>query len=246
MKRIIALLGIVVMAVFAFTVISVATASAEETKILPEPTEAQPLRFPTRSGVTTLRTRPGLVVTCKKDAGTEVWRSPNLGTASVLYTECTGPLSSVCTGEGMPSSLIAINSTIHFWLALLMTGTKEKETTELITAFVALTASVTFTCVNATKTLKDEVVVKSGCAAAQALPESLNKLISESTATFAQWSTGEQAILSVLPEESTKALECSLQVSVNGGTVTSGALEGSFVAEKFEKSGTELTIELMH
>ena len=250
MKRIISLLGVVVMAVFAFSAVSAVTASAAEpTKILPEPTAAAPLTDAvSQPGEGHLLSTGGTEVKCKKGKGTEEWTSPNLGTGKVLFEGCTSSLSTTCTGSaaGETAGDIASEGAVHFWLALLMTGTKEKETTELVSALVLLNKEVKFTCVNATKTIEVKVVVKPGCVASQDLPASLNKLVKSVKEEFKEWSSGEQSILFVLPEESKTELECLLRVNVNGAATELSALFGTLVAEGYKKGGKAIEIELMN
>jgi uncharacterized protein YacL (UPF0231 family) len=238
-------LGVIV----ALAVISPATASASEpTKILPEPTAAAPLTTAsTQSAEGHLLTVGGLEVKCKKSSGSESWTSANLGTKSVLFTECKGPLLTTCTGEGDAEGLIAAKGEVHFWLALLMTGTREKPTAELVGALVFLleSAGVQFICVNKAKTIEDKIVVH-GCAAWQVSPASLNKLITEAKEELAEWSSGETKILSVLPQETTKGINCLPTTTVNGGAEELSGLSGVFTTETFKKGGSSITIELMN
>jgi len=248
MKRI-GIMGIALIAVLALSGLAVSSAlAAEPTKILPEPTIELPLTATvTQPAKGHLLTLDGLEVKCAKGSGSESWPSANLGTVIVLFTECTGPLSTICTGTGDPEGLIAVKAEVHFWLGLLMTGTKEKETSELIGALVFLlpSAGIPFKCENKTKTIKDEVVVK-GCVAAQVLPESLNTLISKAHEEFAEWITGETKILKVLPQEAKEEISCLPTASVNGAAAELAALEVLFFVEKYIKNKVEITIELMN
>jgi hypothetical protein len=243
MRRIPMLFGIAVMAVFAFSVMSVAAASATEpTKILPEPTAGAPLTATgTQSAEGHLLTVGGLEVKCKKGSGSASWTSANSGSGNTLLTECKGPLKTVCTGEGDPEGLIAAKGELHFWLALMMT----KAGSELVAAIVTLleASGVKFVC--RSSTLEDVVVVK-GCAAAQVLPASLNRLVSEAKGVSAEWSSGETSILSVLPQETTSEIACLPRISVNGGTEELAAGTGLATASEFKKGGSAITIELMN
>jgi hypothetical protein len=252
MKRIVTLFGVAVMAMFAFTAISATIASAEETKLLPEATVANPI---TDEAVQKekghLLSNSGLEVKCEEASGKETWTSLNLATAGhVLFTKCTSSLSSVCTGKGEPEGLIAALGEVHFWLGLLMMGTKAKETLELISALVFLTKPVEFTCVNTAKTFKDEVVVKEGCTAAQDLPESLNKSVEEVKEEFTEWAPtetkGESAILSVLPAGGTSEIPCLLRLTVNGGAEQLGAITGKLTFTNYVQNSKKIAIELMH
>jgi hypothetical protein len=252
MRRIVTLLSLAVIALFAFGAVAVSAASAEVTKILPEPTAAAPLTAKvTQSVAGDFLTVGGLEVKCTKGSGSSTWTTANLGTGLVLSTECTGPLSTTCTGEGDPAGLISAEGEVHFWLALLMTGTAEKETTELIGAIVTLLKvgatpkPVKFTCVNAKKTIEDRIEV-TGCAAAQILPASLNALIKEAKGESAEWKSGETQILQVLPQGTTSEINCLPTISTNGGAGELAAATGKATAGTFEKGGKEITIELMN
>jgi len=244
MRRITALFVIAAVAVLAFTVTHAAVASAEVTRILPEPTAGEPLTVTTTEAAEGhLLTVGGLEIKCKKSSGTESWVSDS-GSASTLSTECKGPLSTVCTSEGDAEGLVAWIGKVYFWFALLMTGTSEKETTELVAASVFLPSAVKFACVNKTKTIEDKVVIN-GCAAAPVSSESLNKLGSTANVEFREWKSGEQKVLEVLPSEASENSKCLLKSMVNGGAEELAAVTGFFEADKFEKGGKEITIELM-
>jgi hypothetical protein len=247
MRRIVTLFGVSAMTVFAFSVITVAAASAAEpTKTLPEPTAEKPLNATvTQEAEGQISTVGGLSLKCKKAAGRESWTSANLGTWNLLFTECKGPLKTVCTGTGDPSGLVAAQGEVHFWLALNMYGSQKEPKSELVGALVFLRESSGVKLVCGSPTVEDAVVVK-GCLAAHVLPTSLNTLISKAHEEFEEWLSGETSILSVLPQESTKEIPCLPRVSVNGGSEELAALSGLFWVEKFEKGGAGLTIELMN
>jgi hypothetical protein len=250
MRRIVTLFGVAVMAVFAVSAVAVSAASAEATKILPEPTEAAPLTATmTQSAAGKLfLTVGGLEVKCSKASGSETWTTANLGTRLVLLTECTGPLSTTCTGEGDPSGLVAAEGEVHFWLALLMTS---ETGTELIGALVfllkvgAVAKPVKFTCVNSKKTIEDKIEV-TGCVAAQVLPGSLNALIKEAKEEFAEFKSGETRVLQVLPQGTTKEINCLPTLSINGGAAELTAMTAAFTVGTYKKASKELTIELMN
>jgi hypothetical protein len=247
MRRIVMLFGVAVMGVFTFSAITVAAASASEpTKILPEPTTAAPLTATAiQEAEGHLLTVGGLEVKCKKGSGSETWTSANLGTGNVLYTECKGPLKTVCTGEGDPEGLVSAKGEVHFWLALNMVGSEKEPKSELVGALVFLleSAGIKLTCKSST--LEDKIVVK-GCVAALVLPMSLNALISKAHEEFTEWLSGETSILSVLPQETTKEIPCLPTISVNGGAAELTAYSGLWFVEKYEKGGSAITIELMN
>jgi hypothetical protein len=252
MRRIVTLFSLAVMAACALSAVAVSAASAEVTKILPEPTAVEPLTAKASQTVKGhLLTVGGLEVKCESGSGSETWTTANLGTGLVLFTQCTGPLSTTCTGEGDPSGLIAAEGEVHFWLGLLMTGTKESEKTELIGALVfllklgAVAKPVKFTCVNSKKTLEDKIEV-TGCVAAQVLPASLNALIKEAKEEFAEWLTGETKVLQVLPQGATSEINCLPSTSTNGGAAELSAVTAAFTVGTYEKNSKAITIELMN
>jgi hypothetical protein len=247
MKRRIGIMGFALVVVLALSGLAVSFAlAAEPTKILPEPTPEDPITAVlTQEAEGHLLTVGGLEVKCKKGSGSESWTSPNLGTFKVLFTECKGPLKTVCTGTGDPEGLIAAAGIVHFWLALNMYGNQKEPKSELVGALVFLVeaAGAKFTCKSAT--LEESVVVH-GCVAAHVLPESLNGLVSKVHEEFEEWLTGETSILSVLPEESTKEIPCLPTSSTNGGAEELAALEGLVWVEKFIQNNVAITIDLMN
>jgi hypothetical protein len=170
-------------------------------------------------------------------------------TNTLIVTECKSALSSTCTGEGEATGLVAMLGEVHFWLGLLMMGTIGHETTELISALVFLVKTTQFLCTNSAKTFKADVPVN-GCLAAQDLPESINKLVSKVHEVFEEWAPaetkGEQAILLVLPANSSSEINCLLKVTVNSGAELLAAIVGLLFGEKYEHNEGALTIELMH
>jgi hypothetical protein len=223
----------------------------EETKLLPEPTTANPITdVANQSEKGHLLSNTGLEVKCEKGVGSESWTSANLASAAhVLFTECKAALESVCTGEGEPAGLIAALGEAHFWLGLLMMGTKGNQTSELISALVFLTKEIKFKCENESGSVKEAVVVKPGCTAAEDLPASLNKLVSEVKEEFTEWAPketkGESGILSVLPAGATSEIPCLLHLTVNGGAEQLAAITAKFAMTNYKHSEGTLTIELM-
>jgi hypothetical protein len=253
MKRIITLYGIAVMSALTFTAMSVATASAEETKLLPEPTTANPITDQGTQGGSEghLLTTSGFEVQCLENgSAAESWASANLATLAVLlFNKCTSSLSSKCTGEGLGTGLIEVSGEAHFWLGLLMTGKIGSEGSELISALVFLNKEVKFICVNLAKTFERTVVVKPGCVAAQDLPASLNKLVATVLEMFTAWAPsetkGETAILSVLPAGSTSEIPCLMKLTENAGLERLASLTFTFAFSNYKQNSNALTIELM-
>jgi hypothetical protein len=245
MRRVITLFGVAVMAVFAFTAISAAIASAEATKILPEPTAGAPL---TDTGIQTLSGHLLSVgkneITCKKGKGSGTFTSANEGTGEVALEECTSSLSTKCTSTGAASGTIVTSGEVHFWLALLMITAS---TSTLVGAAVVLTKTVPIVCENSAKTIKIEIeVVNKSCIAADVLPASMNALVSEVHAEFTEFSSGETQILSVLPAGGTSEIACLPMIKTNGGTAELFAISALVLLKEFKKSGAALTIELMN
>jgi hypothetical protein len=247
MKRIITFVGTAVISAFALTAIPVTTASAEETKILPEPTEAAPLEGTTpQAGAFRLLSTGGSEIKCGDNLNVFIFIFPNRGKEKVLFEKCTSALSTKCTGGGATTTGdIKLELEVNFWLALLML---KPSGTELVGALVFLFPSaLAIECVNSTKTVKIEVVVQAkSCFAAQVEAASLNKLISKANAAFTEFSSGETQILEVLPAGATSEIQCLPTIKVNGGSAELVALEGKFSAETFKKGGKTITIELMN
>jgi hypothetical protein len=245
MKRVITLFGVAVMAVFAFTAISAAIASAEATKILVEPTAAAPL---TDTGIQSvaghLLSIGGNEITCKKGSGVEEFTGANEGSGHVTFEECTSALSTKCNSSGETGGKIKTEGEIKFWLALLMITAS---TSTLVGALVFLTKTIPIVCENATKTIKIEIEVQSkSCIAAVVLNTSMNGVVSSVHEEFTEFASGETQILSVLPAGASSEIACLPTIKTNGGTAELFAISALFLIETFKKSGAALTIELMN
>jgi hypothetical protein len=244
MKRMITLFGVAVMAVFAFTAISAAIASAELTKILPEPTAGAPLTdTATQSAAGRLLALKGLEIKCTKGSGKETWTSANNGSGGVLFEGCTSALSTTCTGAGDTTGDIPANGETRFWLALQM---EAGGASKLIAALVFLIKpAITFTCVNSGKTIKNEIVVQeNSCIAAKDL--NINSLISTENEEFQEFTSGETSILSVLPAEATNEIKCLPLERLNAAASELFAVQANFAISEYKKSNAALTIELMN
>ena len=245
MKRIATPLVGAVIAVVALTAIPVATASAEATKILVEPTVAAPL---SDTGVQAAAGHwlsiGGNETSCKKGSGAEEFTTANEGTEHVTYEECTSALSTKCNSSGETGGKIKTEAEVKFWLALLMITAS---TSTLVGALVFLTKTIPIVCENATKTIKIEIEVQNkSCIAAVVLPTSMNSLVSSVHEEFTEFASGETQILSVLPAGSSSEIACLPTMKVNGGTAELFALSALFLYSTFKKSGAALTIELMN
>jgi hypothetical protein len=192
-----------VMAVLALSAITAATASAtEKTKVLPEPTTGSPIFFTGASGPGTLEVANGEVVNCTKDTSLGAFVTANLGTFDVLFEKCSATriIKAECTGTtaGTTKGDIPSKGTFHYWLYLL----REK----LGAAIVFLPTETKFIC----EALGQKVEVKvKGCVAGAVEP--LERLGTHGTIKLAQTSNGVNEITKVLPQESTKELECKLE-----------------------------------
>lgn len=243
MKRTITLFGIAIMVTFAFTAVSATIASAELTKILPEPTAGAPLTNGViQSAEGHFLSINGFEVKCKKGSGSETWTSANNGTGEMIYRECTSALSTTCTGKSQSSGEIQAGGELHFWLALQMEASGSK----LIAALVFLIKpAVIFTCENKTKTIKNEVVwQENGCIAAKDL--NVNSLVSSDQEEFAEWSSGETSILSVLPAEATNEIKCLPTDRLNSAASELFAIAGKLEICGYGKGGSSITVELMN
>lgn len=190
MKRL-KLLGTVLVAIFALSVLTVASATAaEKTKVLPEPTTSAPITGTASGGEAFLEQANGSTVKCKKGAGSGEATSANLGTFTYLFTECTSSLSTKCATVGDPTGLIGISGTVHYWLALLSKS--------LVAALVFLLNTITFVCKSSTTSFTVEVLP--GCQAALASPT--EKLVKTTEDIFKE-TGGHADITLVLPQETT-------------------------------------------
>lgn len=221
MKRI-RLLGVALMAVFALGAIAAITASAEVTLILPE----KGVTVKSKSGKGTLLTVGGSQVICQKDKGESSFTTGNLGTFKVDFEECKAKVpiigSAPCTGTGEPKEVILLVGEVHYLLALLMEGKPKEEKASKLVAALAFLFETHFTCEALGQ--KQLILVK-GCAAANAEPiEKLTKLTKD---VFKEWSSGESSILLILPENTTKEVNCLTETSVNGGAFELSAETGT-------------------
>jgi hypothetical protein len=226
--------GVVLMAVFALGVIVAATASAEATKVLPEPSKASPLKSTSKGGKGTLETVGGSKVECEAATGKSEFTSPNLGSFSVLFEKCKSFVfeNLTCTGVGDNSGTVLLSGEVHYWLALL--------SKTLVGALVFLFKEFHFTCAGAF--VKALVLVK-GCGAA--LAEPTEKLVKLTKDVFAQ-TKGVSDIKQVLPENSTTELTCNTQTNVNETKFEESGQLGTAENEKFEQGGKSVEVLLMN
>lgn len=242
MRRIVKLFPIAAVAVFAFTAFAATTALAEVTKILPEPTAGAPL---TDQSISTTRavllTVGGFQVTCEQATGIESWTSANNGKWELTYKGCKGPLATKCKGAGEPEEVIELKGEARFWLALQM---EAGGASSLIAALVFLIKpAVDITC--AKVPINELLVVQeNSCVAAKDL--NINSLISTNHEEFAEWTSGETSILSVLPAGSSSEIWCLPTSRLNAAATELFALAGLGETDRFRKSEMNITIELMN
>jgi len=237
MKRI-RLFGMALICVCALGALTAMSASAAEvTKILPEPTAAKPVTYTAKSGEIRMLSVAGFEVKCKKATSDGSFTTPNFGDFDVLFTECTGPLTTTCTSAGAPKGLIGAEGEVHYLLALEMKGTE----TILVAALVFLFDEFHVTCESKVISM---TFAADGCIAARAEP--INKLTKTTTDTFEEFKSGETKILEVLPVEGTVEATCLPDISVNGGADELFAMNGTITNEKFTRATKEIEIELMN
>lgn len=238
--RCLKMLGAVLTAIFLLLgAVAAATASAEVTLILPEPTKNEPLTFSSTSGEGRLLTLAGKQVKCKKDTGSGEFTTGNLGTYKVLFEGCTGEFGTTCTGVGDEPGTILQEGTVHYVLALL--GLTE---TKLVAALAGLVKEFHFTC--SVIGLEILVLVR-GCIAALAEPtEKLTKTTKDVFLFDTSETSGDPDIEQILMENATKEIECKLESSISGGAFESSALKGSATNEKLKKGGKEIEVLLMN
>jgi hypothetical protein len=229
------LLGMMLTAIFALSILTAASATASEpTKALPEASATSPIKSTASDATETfLEQANGNKVHCAKGAGSGEATSATLGSFTYLFTECKGPLTTSCTTTGDPTGLIGIAGTVHYWLALLGKS--------LVAALVFLLNTITFVCKSSTVSFTTEV--KPGCQAALATP--LEKLVSTTEDVFKE-ASGHADITLVLPEEASKDIGCELESKIDTAAFEPAAQSGTFVNTGFKQNGAAIQILLMN
>jgi hypothetical protein len=206
----------------------------EATKVLPEPSVASPIKSTASDSTETfLEQANGNKVHCAKGGGSGEATSANLGNFIYLFTECKGPLTTTCTTTGDPTGLIGISGTVHYWLALLGKS--------LVAALVFLLTTITFVCKSATVSFTTEV--KPGCQAALATPT--EKPVNTTEDIFKETS-GHADITLVLPQETTKEIDCELESKIDTAAFEPAAQSGTFTNTAFTQGGSKIAVELMN
>jgi hypothetical protein len=236
-----------IMALLAFTALTAIASAAEPTKILPEPTAAKPVTATGKGGEGKLETVSGSTVTCKKNVGSASFTTPNLGSGKTLFEECTSSLATTCTGTGDKTGTIEAPATLHYILALeMLTGS----TSTLVAALAFLVKQFSFIC---KKTGLELLVVARGCVAAKV--DGTEQLKASNSVLFEAFTKGENKILSILIEETTKEIPCLLESSLAevGGAekfelsaIIQTSAATAAVLEKWTQSGAEINVLLMN
>jgi hypothetical protein len=232
------LLGVSLVAVFALFALTAASAMAveEKTKMLPE-TGVTFTGKQTAEVGKLVQSGSEKVVECKKGKGTGTIESANLGKYTTTFEECSSS-GAPCTGLGDAAKTIKNEGTYHFWLALeTLNGTANT----LVGALVFLPIEKHFTC--ELLGIKVLILVK-GCVAA--LATSLNTLVATTKDIFRQRAIGVELITEVLPEGTTKEIECKLLSEENSTGFKQSSIVGEAENEKFKKGETVPTILLMN
>lgn len=210
------------------------TAFAEEnTKILPMPTQMNPVRIRGISGVTRILLVGGGVVECESDVFVDTWTSYNLGTFVKLLTNCKGPLNSVCTTLGSGAGLIEVKGEVHFLLALAGGS--------LVGARAELNPMFQFTC--SISVIKETVTQEAGCDAG--LANNLNELLTKVSFTFKE-SKGVSSITEILLPEAKELTKCTSEAKIGSGSLESDAMEGTEESTSIEQGEKEITVLLMN
>jgi hypothetical protein len=236
------LLIAVTLAIFALTA-QAATATAEPTKILPEPTTAKPITGSGSSGAGTIETVKGTSLKCAKTKAGGSFTTSNSGSGSVLFENCTSSQETVCTGVGDATGSVEVAGSVHYLLALeMLTST----TSTLIPAFAVTIPQFHLSCSNVELGL-ELLVLKRGCIAGK--PDGGEVLQAAVTLLFERFTKGEPKILSILMPEATQETKCLLEVSITeektGEKFELAVLVGSGTFSSFTQAGTEITVLLM-
>jgi hypothetical protein len=230
------LVAIVVTGSFILSALPGVAQASEPTKILPEPTEASPIKGVGKAGLITFETASGERFTCESATSSGEFTGPNIGHGEARVIGCKAKLSIGtvnCNSPGDKTGEITLKDEIHYWLGL--SGGK---------ALIAVTVALITTPLKIECTALVSIE-KRGCTAGQVPPGSLNKKIASLTGSLHQ-SKGKQEITEILPPESTKEIRCVSEISQNGGAFEEIGQEGEGTVEKFERGGKLIEVELMN
>jgi len=225
------LIGMAILAIFAIGAVASATASAEELRMLPLGTGANPVKFNVASGVGKLVAGTSKIK-CEKDKGTGEATSARLGTFRVTFEECKEEeLKVTCRGlKDLPGNITAEG---EFHLRRLL-GT-EAEQKHIVVFF--LLSNVHFSC--------SIVLVKvSGCVAGLIKP--INTLTKELAIGVELEGTKQKILEADTDGELTGMEKCGpLQVAKNEGTAENGTEETTETMSGFTQGGSAVEALIM-
>jgi hypothetical protein len=223
------LLGLALVAVFAFSAAVTAVASAEEVSFLPE----APVKFAATSGAGQLQILNAALkpIKCTKDKGSGATTTKDEGTFIVEFEGCETELSGLkvkCADLGQTSDNGIIKLSGNFDLRMGLTG-------QPLGIMAFLVSNIHFLCSIALFTV-------SGCAAGSI--EKLNELVSSLSVVLKQ-AAGENEILSIDNLAETAMEECTLLTKKGSETAETSGEETSETLNGFTKGGVSTTV-LIH
>ncbi len=212
------LLSLALLAILAVAAIASASAFAlENPEILPNPTEAKPLNFTSKSGAGTLITIGGNAITCADDTNEGKFTSARLGPVTVTFLTCTSTGGVKCKTAGAEAGKIVLEAGIHL-------VDFKKGTTLTLGAVITLSKNIVITC----GVLKDEV---KGSVMGEVSGVTSGVETSTGTLTFTAKEKGVQLLS-----------KCELDKTFCEGKTFK--LEASFNGSTFESASEETTDEM--
>ena len=234
-----------ILGLLAFTAIT-SIATAELTKILPEPTATEPITATIRLLGAGRLSQVGSrnVAECSGGLGNVTFTNANLGTGGIEYTGCQTTVSSIrvkCWGEAdrTESGIVLSTGTVHYVLGLEMLSTGR---TTLVSTFAILQAQFHFKC--GISGVAEELILGRGCFASR--DDSNERLTKDVIVLSHPWATGESRILEILPEGATREILCLGEAEEGTHGFTLAALEGEALISQWLKRGREIEVLLMN
>ena len=233
-----------ILGLLAFTAIT-SIATAELTKILPEPTATEPI-----TATITVLGRGGKLVQsggrfieCTGGLGNVTFTNANLGTGGLEYTGCTTTVGIrvKCWGEAdrTESGIILTRGTVHYVLGLEMLSTGR---TTLVSTFAILQEQFHFKC--GLSGVVEELILARGCYAGR--DDSNERLTKDVIVLYKPWATGESRILEILLENTSNEILCLGESEEGTHGFTLAALEGEALISQWLKRGREIEVLLMN
>jgi hypothetical protein len=218
------------------SIVSATAASAATLEMLPEASEANPIKFDkVKSGAGALQIKgKAEIIKCASDTGTAEATSKRLGTFDILFEKClvsTGFGLFLCTGleDKENSSSILVKGTFH-----LRRLTKDLK--HILVSF--LPKEVHFTCVGIISIL----FRVRGCVLGLITP--VGKKTKTYTITLAQ-KEGVNEFTEVLNDAETATEKCILEASENTGAFTQAGEETTEEVSQALQGGKEIETEIM-